>query len=63
MTRNRTTDVVRLSAADWLAAVLLVTTLVGAAWRFTLDLSADINSVKAQLNAVDRRLDQLEARR
>lgn len=63
MTRNRTTDVVRLSLADWVAAVLLVTTLVGAAWRFTLDLSADIHSVKAQLQAFDQRLDRLEGRR
>lgn len=61
MTRGARPDVVHLSAENWLAIVGLVVGLVGAAWLFTLDISGDLKSLQARIDAMDKRLDRIDS--
>lgn len=61
MTRGARPDVVHLSAENWLAIVGLVVCLVGAAWLFTLDISGDLKSLQARIDAMDKRLDRIDS--
>lgn len=61
MTRGTRPDVVHLSAENWLAIVGLVVCLVGAAWLFTLDISGDLKSLQARIDAMDKRLDRIDS--
>lgn len=54
-------DVVHLSLENWLGIVALVVTLVGAAWLFTLDISGHIKSLESRVDAMDQRLDRIDA--
>ena len=61
MTRGTRPDVVHLSPENWLAIVGLVVGLVGAAWLFTLDISGDLKSLQARIDAIDKRLDRIDS--
>lgn len=61
MTRGARPDVVHLSLENWLGIVALVVTLVGAAWLFTLDISGHIKALEARVDAMDKRLDRIDA--
>jgi hypothetical protein len=61
MTRGARPDVVHLSLENWLGIVAMVVTLVGAAWFFTLDISGHIQSLEARVNAMDQRLNRIDA--
>lgn len=61
MTRGTRPDVVHLSPENWLAIVGLVVCLVGAAWLFTLDISGDLKSLQARIDAMDKRLDRIDS--
>lgn len=61
MTRGSRPDEVHLSPENWLAIVGLVVCLVGAAWLFTLDISGDLKSLQARIDAMDKRLDRIDS--
>ena len=61
MTRGTRPDVVHLSPENWLAIVGLVVGLVCAAWLFTLDISGDLKSLQARIDAMDKRLDRIDS--
>lgn len=61
MTRSTRPDVVHLSLENWLGIVALVVTLVGATWLFTLDISGHIQALEARVNAMDQRLNRIDA--
>lgn len=61
MTRGARPDVVHLSPENWLAIVGLVVCMVGAGWLFTLDISGDLKSLQARVDAMDKRLDRIDS--
>lgn len=61
VTRSTRPDVVHLSLENWLGIVALVVTLVGAAWLFSLDISGHIKSLESRVDAMDKRLDRIDA--
>jgi hypothetical protein len=57
---TRDPEVVQLSVSNWIAMFALLAVLVGAAWKFTIDISGEIRSLQSQMQGFEQRLRTLE---
>lgn len=66
MTRSQADGRVRLEVSDILKVVGTVcgaaAIVVGATWKFSLDTNGELREMKADVRAIERRLDRLETK-